>query len=110
MTNEGLIAAGEAGRREAAKVAKRYQLRRVVNRKGARHLLECGHWVGLPSSDFGIVPPRGKRRCHQCPIPSEMCRCGVTDTSPHWKDEHWPRCSGPDCRCIAFRPVRIDLR
>jgi hypothetical protein len=99
-------AAGESGRREAAKVARRYRLRKIVGRQGTNHVLECGHRVPLPSGDFGPVEPPQQRRCHQCRNPTQVCKCSPGH-DVHWKDEHRRNCAS--CGCKAFRPYRLDL-
>jgi len=94
------------------KTARRYRLRRVVGRQGTHQLLECGHRVPLPTDTFSDEP-RGSRRCHACPIPSQVCVCspGVRGDGvlmPHWKDEHRPMCG--TCGCHHFHAMQRDLR
>jgi len=108
VVNDGLLAAGEVGRRESAKVARRYRLRKIVGRQGVYHILECHHRALIPTSEFGVVESRASRRCHQCPVYSEVCVCAAHQSRPHWKDEHRPGCA--QCGCHRFKAMRMDLR
>jgi hypothetical protein len=94
------------------KTARRYRLRRVVGRKGIMDVLECGHRA-LRQTDQFSDEPRDSRRCHACPIPSQVCVCspgvrGESALAAHWKDEHRPMCG--TCGCHHFHPIQRDLR